>query len=187
MAGGGYGQNPARWGSVGRGWRRPRGSPRARFRWLEGVGRPRRAASAVPVGTGRRAASAGVRLVWARKWAAGAAPGGAREGGGGLLGLAVGLEPKLAAAALPWHRRTARSAAGWSYAPWEGQRPLYRGALRLRARGNGGEAARAGASTGRAARARVTRRLASASGRGAGSAESRGALACVPASGGYAA
>jgi hypothetical protein len=29
-----------------------------------------------------------------------------------LLGLAVGLDPELAAAALPWRRRTARPAAG---------------------------------------------------------------------------
>jgi hypothetical protein len=86
MAGGGYGQNPARWGSVGRGWRRPRGSPRARFRWLEGAGRPRRAASVAPVGTGRRAASVGVRLVWARKWAARAAPRGLGKVEEGCLG-----------------------------------------------------------------------------------------------------
>jgi hypothetical protein len=53
----------------------------------KGAGRLRRAASAAPVGTGRRAASAGVRSAWARQWAARAAPGGrveVEEGGSGL-------------------------------------------------------------------------------------------------------
>jgi hypothetical protein len=80
------------------------------FNGWKGAGRPRRAASAATVGNDRRAASAGARLAWARKWAARAAPGGARGGGGGLFGLAVGLEPKLAAAARSWRWRTARSA-----------------------------------------------------------------------------
>jgi hypothetical protein len=39
------------------------------FGW-KGAGRLRRAALAAPVGTGRRNASAGVRSVGARKWAA---------------------------------------------------------------------------------------------------------------------
>jgi hypothetical protein len=79
---------PARWrpGLVGRGWGRPRGSPRARFCWLEGGGAARWAASAAPVGTGLRTASAGVCSVVAREWAAWAAPGGLVEVEEGCLG-----------------------------------------------------------------------------------------------------
>jgi hypothetical protein len=102
----------------------------------------------------------------------------ASGGEGGLLGLAVGLDPELAAAALPWRWRTARPAAGVVLrAVSRSSGHFIEEALRSGARGNGGEAARAGA----------TCRRASASGRGADSAESRGALACVPASGGCAA
>jgi hypothetical protein len=79
---------PAWWrpGLVGRGWGRTQGSPRGRFGWSDGAGRLRRAASAVPVSTDRRATSAGARLAWARKGAARAAPGGdrGREGGATL-------------------------------------------------------------------------------------------------------
>jgi hypothetical protein len=45
------------------------------LRSSKGAGRLRRVASVAPVGTGRRTASAGVRSVGAREWAAWAAPG----------------------------------------------------------------------------------------------------------------
>jgi hypothetical protein len=65
----------------------------------KGAGRLRRVASAAPAGTGRWTAGAGVRSVGAREWAAWAAPGGLVEVEEGLIGLAAGLNPELAAAA----------------------------------------------------------------------------------------
>jgi hypothetical protein len=62
----------------------------------KGAGRLRRVASAAPVGTGRRTASAGVRSVGAREWAAWAALGELVEVEG-LIGLAAGLNPELVA------------------------------------------------------------------------------------------
>jgi hypothetical protein len=99
---------PARWrpGLVGRGWGRTQGSPRGRFGWSDGAGRLRRAASAVPVSTDRRATSAGARLAWARKGAARAAPGGDRGREGGAT-LACGRPATGARRGWPQGRRHA--------------------------------------------------------------------------------
>jgi hypothetical protein len=156
------------------------------FNGWNGAVRPWRAASAAPVGTDHRAASAGARLACERKWAARAAHGGARGGGGGLFGLAVGLEPKLAAAARSWRRRMARSAWVVLRAAGGATAALIE-ELSDSGQGKTEGAAQAEASTAAGRQAGATWRRAPASRCGAGSAESRGALVCVLASGGCAA